>query len=502
MIVISGLLLGEDMRLFVFGVVFVLGLSSLAQPFVVSNLDDLKDPVFSEKLLSYVASADLVLIGSQHDRKYEDKVLELSLFLKNNVSDIQCKFWEESTIFAEAMEEAQVDWSKYEKRFYLERMKMTKIFQKYMGRMYAAMQINPLRLKPYVDAGLLSVPIDHSYTDEDWLRRATKFLRMDKGSPDFWNTYSQLFLNERNAFYKKKILVSMSGDKPKCKKAIFSVGKDHLLDNPNKGKTQVEVLGLPTLLEPTAISTAVVELKLSYSEFTPQRPNDESLQTSQELAESLKPHHPLVSSLFEEFTSTSLFHTLPRYVEINGREESFFKDDYALQRGLQILIDRGDLKPNSLILSDTGHDIPMAAQLGKNSQFKMQAVFVLPEELNEKDGANRKRIIEQAQDWGEDIKAINKKYSQSELNTLFIGLEGHRQNYSNEYSHRLKNEAFPSTDELKDLGIERVYYIYERHPDHTEDIKDKILEDSKELLRQIGLPFFYIGTDCRRNEKC
>lgn len=230
-------------------------------------------------------------------------------------------------------------------------------------------------------------------------------------------------------------------------------------------------------------------------------PSESRKLTGPQLADLLSPKDPRVISLFSDFVDLQAFEEF-RTVPLNRRERQVGgEDDLAHQRGLQIVVNRGLIRPGTLILCDSGHDIPVAVQLLKNSQLRAQAVFYFPDKLTSNSGTYE-RLLAQGQDWAADIDsyhAINSRLGSPLV--LFVGLEGHRRNYDDTFDYRIPWDRFPSPKQLRDFGIHRIIYMTEAHPDNLQVI-DRVLDDVKEYLKSTGLPVEYLGVDCRRGQGC
>jgi hypothetical protein len=148
--------------------------------------------------------------------------------------------------------------------------------------------------------------------------------------------------------------------------------------------------------------------------------------------------------------------------------------------GIQRLVDDGAIDDKTFVIIDTGHAIPMAAQLLKESNREslgnVKGSFILGEISFPKGCPNAKtredadtqelarscsnyRISSQAITYGDNISsAYNKsKDNKDENGALFIGIDFHRQT-------RLDISKLPTADELKALGIKKVVVVQELPP--------------------------------------
>ena len=99
----------------------------------------------------------------------------------------------------------------------------------------------------------------------------------------------------------------------------------------------------------------------------------------------------------------------------------FGQDDEALQTEASKLVDQGVISPHSFVISDTGHDIPIMATL--MGRLRMSGTLRLP------DGAhlnpNTERVAQQAQTWGNEIDALDRKNSaDGKVDSYFLGVFG------------------------------------------------------------------------------
>jgi len=218
-----------------------------------------------------------------------------------------------------------------------------------------------------------------------------------------------------------------------------------------------------------------------------------------ELASKFFPSDPQIRNLFSDFANLDVLRITTTPPE--GRNMGMIDGDLLHQQGIQILINRKKIQKGTLIISNTGHDIPLAAQLLKNTFFSTQVVFHLPKELN--DPGTFERLTNQAQDWAQEIKEYQNNYLITGPDIIFIGLEGHRREYNGDFLYKIDIETLPTREELISLGISKVIYIHERHPDATEEIvKQAVPADIRPYLDNLNLPVSYLGADCRREQGC
>lgn len=254
-----------------------------------------------------------------------------------------------------------------------------------------------------------------------------------------------------------------------------------------KGILILDKKDIESFYQALQLKPLVIELNLTYRPDALPLPSTERVSNSKDLKKAL-------SQNLIDIEDLSAFDN-ERIVE--GRK-GMIQDDSATMRAIQYLIDHKKIRPNSLILSDTGHDLPMAAQMIQHFNQSVLPIFYYPSEL-EKDEISLKRVMDQAKDW----KHTFKSHQPIRPNIIFMGLEGHRRGYTNEYIYEIPPHHFPSKKILDEFGIKRVIYLYERHPDTPQDeVKKTILRDVQKYVEQLGLPVEYYGADCRRKEKC
>lgn len=206
-----------------------------------------------------------------------------------------------------------------------------------------------------------------------------------------------------------------------------------------------------------------------------------------------------ISENFKIFNDYSSFAKMNYYPKTRKAAVGH-RDDLLHQRGLQIQINRGHIGKGTLILSDSGHDIPIAAQLLKNKGLKAQAFFYFPAPILKSPGTND-RLMNQSQSWAQDINYYQSISTWERPEVILIGLEGHRRSYDKSFLYEIPQNGLPTNEQLEKLGVSKVVYITEAHPDNP-DVKSKVLKDIKKYLMTISLPIKYLGVDCRRDEGC
>ena len=352
-------------------------------------------------------------------------------------------------------------------------------------------QIVPKNIKPLVMAGIKNIPIDHSYTDIQWLNAFKSTLNYPEESNAYWKNYVRLILNERNQHMSEKIKELKQS--PICDKIIVSIGVSHLIDNPYKHKTDYQTPSLQSYLK----NTQNFIIKVNTEDPRLVKPQAETLYKGEQIKDFLK---PIINKSTQRWIhKIHNVKVLEDHVAPSQRRHSMHMHDMELQKGVQILIDRQDITENTLVLSDTGHDLPIAGQIASLERFRVLHAFHFPKYFKDEAG-NHERIMPQLQHWSNYLYKKQQSWKHSKApNLIFIGLEGHRKNYDDVIKHPIDPTWLPNNQELKELGVEKVVYLYERHPDFKEV---KPMDDIQKYLDQLKLPIKLLGTDCRRKPKC
>jgi hypothetical protein len=220
------------------------------------------------------------------------------------------------------------------------------------------------------------------------------------------------------------------------------------------------------------------------------------------LAKCLAPQDSAVRRLLGKVSDLSNFCTIKT---IEQRSEDGLKADLGFQKEVQKLIDEKKITDASFILSDTGHDIPVVAQILENKDLKAKGVFFFPE-LKKK--CFKSRIPAQASIWGEQIRQAEKENANKQ-GALFIGLETHRippekKGPLSLFDKEINPKTLPSAGELMDQGIDHVVYMKEAPPAAYEGIDSFVKFDIKEYLKTLekeGLEVKLYGIDPRRRRK-
>jgi|GEM_PF-4116827 len=160
---------------------------------------------------------------------------------------------------------------------------------------------------------------------------------------------------------------------------------------------------------------------------------------------------------------------------------SFEERDKCFMYGVQRLIDSGAIDDKTFVLIDTGHSIPIAAQLMKEENRaalgNVKGAFLLGDEsafpkthpcVNENDSEqvsiyeqqirnkSHYRLSSQILTFGDIINDAYKN-SNGEKGALFIGVDCHR-------NVRFDISKLPTVDELKKLGLNKVAIVQEMVP--------------------------------------
>lgn len=452
---------------------------------------ELNSQIKSYSFKKLLKKNDLIFIGGEHDENYEAFIKKIALKIRELDSDYNCMTWEESDMHATNMMRAHLDWKAFVDQFYKIDLRVGKIFSSVFGFHPDPRQIIPKNIKPLVEAGIINIPIDHSYTDLDWLKKFKLILSYTKESTAYWDGFVQLIFNDRQQHMSKKIISLHKGGV--CNKIIVSIAADHLFDDVYSHKSKVKTPGLQNYF-PDLSSMNIFVDNVDKPVVKPNRTNRFK---GHELKEFLKPVEAAHTKRWiDKIHNLKIIKPtdLPE-----PRTVSMEIQDYSLQKGVQILIDRGLIKENTLVLSDTGHDLPIAVQIASNQDFRVLKAFNFAEFLRFDDG-NNVRILAQLQSWSHKIAEHVKPWKDKKNpNLVFVGLEGHRKDYNDQIERPISPDWLPNNEELKKMGIKQVVYLYERHPDFKEI---KPMDDIQKYLDKINLPLKLLGTDCRRAPGC
>ncbi len=242
--------------------------------------------------------------------------------------------------------------------------------------------------------------------------------------------------------------------------------------------------------EPVNIGSHAERSKLFPFSVPVALPSNSERLAGEGLARRLVVQNPGVLKLFADFEDLGL---LALTTEPPPGRRNDMNEDLPYLRGMQMLVDRGVIRPGTLVLSNTGHDIPSAAQLLRNQRFHSQAVFHLPASIREySECGSTFRLINQAQDWGAEIARLQAMHAPEQPDVIFVALDGHE-------SEKLDPAILPDRRQLEAAGIQRVVFLEEENPDApAESVKRLVKLNIRAYLARLGLPVEYAGADCRR----
>lgn len=220
--------------------------------------------------------------------------------------------------------------------------------------------------------------------------------------------------------------------------------------------------------------------------FTPVNLSKAQTKIGKVLAQQLQPYDARAKKILEGFISSDVFDSINTVPKTRFENGFAYENDLPFQAETAKLIVKGIINNNSFVMSDTGHDIPVYAEILKHIQ--MPGGFYLPKFLDE---ANERRIGSQAQTWGAEI--YQKQSSLNRATGLFAGLECHRES-------PLDSKRLPTLLQLKQLNIKNVVYLSEHDPDALltfKDAKPDLRSYLDELTRN-GIDVIFKGIDFRR----
>lgn len=216
-------------------------------------------------------------------------------------------------------------------------------------------------------------------------------------------------------------------------------------------------------------------------------------QIGRELTESLsvKATNLKVKAMLERISDLSLLKDLKIMPE--GRLGGYLRADAQFQEEVRKLVYYGTIKPQTMVIAYTGHNIPILAELHKNDKLKFNSAFVSKFWKDEFDFVTPtiKRTADQAYTFGNKIKQAESNIVNP--NSLFIGVEGHK-------GYKVDTALLPTAAELKDLGINRIVCLLEAPPERTITSANPEFKDYFEKLEQGGLQIIYKGVDPRHSE--
>ena len=206
-----------------------------------------------KELVRVSKEVDLVIIASEHEPEYEDLVLETVLKLNEQNSDFNCKFWEEDSSLKDFMiTGVSTSHKVFYDEFYNQIRPLGQRFKDITGRWYVPMQINPVRIQPLNAQKILSIPVDNSFSDVEWITKAHNVTIEALDSATFTRKVNQIFLKERNVPMTNNIDNALKSEL--CRKGVFSVGSMHVSIETD------EVESVVTLMRKKGYSVQVVNL--------------------------------------------------------------------------------------------------------------------------------------------------------------------------------------------------------------------------------------------------
>ena len=173
--------------------------------------------------------------------------------------------------------------------------------------------------------------------------------------------------------------------------------------------------------------------------------------------------------------------TIYNDVSMAGYDNASFEEhDKYFMYGIQRLVDCGAIDDKTFVLIDTGHSIPMGAQLMKEENKQtlgdVKGTFLLGESAFPKKHpnadkndewsndiyettmlkGNNSRLSSQALTYGDIIEEANKD-NKGGNGAVFLGVDFHR-------NAKLDTSKLPTAQELKALGLNRVVVVQEYAP--------------------------------------
>lgn len=179
------------------------------------------------------------------------------------------------------------------------------------------------------------------------------------------------------------------------------------------------------------------------------RPGSISANHGERLTRSVLPRDRRIQLVFKGILERPLLSSTTEHPE--GRRGADLEADRGFQHEVRWLAYREIINRHTLILADTGHDIPMAAELmGRGNPLHIRAVFAVP---LVRPGSHT-RIRNQVETFGPQIAEGQASARRTEQGAIFVGLDTHR-------LEDIKSLALPSALVLHRLGISKVVYLHE-----------------------------------------
>jgi len=204
---------------------------------------------------------------------------------------------------------------------------------------------------------------------------------------------------------------------------------------------------------------------------------------------------PEIKELFSAFSDLSGLKDLTRHtLPISEIPDKIpFHRDCMFRSRVQKIVDAGIIDDKSLIISDTGHSIPIFAKLLENEHLNVRGVFRFPDDDNL---SIESAVISRILTYGKSIEEENKRTLNKD-GTLFLGFDAHR-------TLPYNRNILPEAKNLKDKGIKKVVYLIESIPNVKYTIEDVIHPDAEDYLVYLqneGLNVVCKGVDDECKEK-
>jgi len=199
-----------------------------------------------------------------------------------------------------------------------------------------------------------------------------------------------------------------------------------------------------------------------------------------------KAENPYMQNVLGRISNLSFLEKLDKAP--TGRCKDTISGDNLFRKELLKLLYKGTIKENIMIISNTGHDIPLFAQLSK-THLKFHAAFDC---TCDSTAGNIDRISNQIKTFGHEILDPAETVG-NKCDGIFIGIDVHRSILP--YDIR----KLPTLSELKNLGIKRVVSLAESEPSQQYTVKNtsSSLRPYFENLEKNGLKVSYHGVDAR-----
>lgn len=214
-----------------------------------------------------------------------------------------------------------------------------------------------------------------------------------------------------------------------------------------------------------------------------------------ELAEELvSPSSEIRAAFPSDLSAIELSETPPkdRYQLTGSWFRLMSEEDLPFQSHVKDLIQAGKIKPNSFIILDTGHNIPIAQIIA--CEMDAQGSFVFPED--DLHSGSIGRVQSQTQTWGEEIQTCQiENNADGTMSIAFLGVDFHRQSDFN-------IENLPGAEDLVSLGLDKVVYFAETVPEEEMAIEraQKDIAPYLNHLKDSGFDVEVMGVDVRNKK--